>query len=163
MASAKFVRDPTKIDPRNEDARRDYIVAYFKAVGLLDLERLNRRYTSAVSGLNNKLHSKNALEVGHLFFEYMLDLAIWNDAFKAAGRVALKFPWDQTPKTNDYSKGISIVYREWRLKNGYKVPQETSVSVPAKVTLPQASQTAPGSQKGTVSLAPGGPKPEILE
>ncbi|CEI38631.1 hypothetical protein FVEN_g4814 [Fusarium venenatum] len=157
MAPATFTQDPTKVSPHDEAARRDYLVAYIKTIGLFDKEHLERRYSKAVVALSNDLHSRGARQVGHLFFEYMVDHIIWDDMFKCAtktGHVVPRFPWDNMPKTNDHSQGISTTYKKWRLKNGHDVPPDVPVSLPTRPTPHQVPRSAPSSQEGTVPLPP---------
>ncbi|KAM0241330.1 hypothetical protein ACHAPO_002137 [Fusarium lateritium] len=157
MAPATFIQDPVKINPHDEAARRNYLVAYTTARGLFDKERLERRYSEAVVALSNDLHSKGARQVGHLFFEYMVDHIIWDDMFKCPmkiGPVVPKFPWGNRPGTNDHSQGISTTYKRWRLKNGHNVPPDVPVSLPKDSIPHQIPQSTPSFPGGTVPLPP---------
>jgi hypothetical protein len=78
--------------------------------------------------------------------------------------LALEWPWPDLPSTADYSLGLSVSYRDWRLKNGY----EASIKVPASLPAAKSSQqdASPGVLRDTAassSMASGSQDSRVME
>ncbi|OBS17838.1 hypothetical protein FPOA_09567 [Fusarium poae] len=150
MTPTTFFRDPTKVNPHDEVARRLFLVAYMKASGHYKKELLEQWHKKAVMDLSRNLHSKGVRRVGHLAFEYMVDSLVWDDFLDSEGirGVAPEFPWNNPPDENDYSQGISTAFMDWCLENGQEVPRDVPVSVSTNSTPQQVSQNKSSSQEG---------------
>jgi hypothetical protein len=82
MAPKTCDRDPKTVNHFDAYDRRDYLRAFLKANGKLNSKAFAKEYKDRTEVLSKKLHSKGALRVGHVFFEYMLDRYVWEEYCK---------------------------------------------------------------------------------
>ncbi|KAF9772307.1 hypothetical protein IL306_009971 [Fusarium sp. DS 682] len=110
----------SEVNPFDEDARHEWIVAYLKAKGPYIEDKINEKYQASVDAITRKIHNSNVTQVGRLFFEYYVGEAIWMKTFQNRKRInqTPDWPWTEKPQACDMSQGISLKYRQWRLDEG---------------------------------------------
>ncbi|KAF4992939.1 hypothetical protein FDECE_13554 [Fusarium decemcellulare] len=116
----RFPLKNTHVDPANVEARRAHIVAFMKHMEVYtDDEDWARMKAGVVEQLCSMLRKRGAKRVSHTFFEYGVDVGMWN---KLLGHLepAPKWPWTRIymPKPRDLEEGEceSKVYAEWLAK-----------------------------------------------
>ncbi|KAF9766899.1 hypothetical protein IL306_000596 [Fusarium sp. DS 682] len=108
--------------------------AYFIADGRYYEDVLEKRYRKSVDGIAQKLHGQGYDQVGEVFFEFLVDHAVWLKSFHTLDTVGLapEWPWKERPSRHDMSQGASVNYRQWRLDNGLSVPDEAPNTAPTE-------------------------------
>ncbi|KAF4990318.1 hypothetical protein FGRMN_8547 [Fusarium graminum] len=141
--------DPSEIDPFDEHARREFVKAYCDLQSHED-EDVELWYCMARESIAKKIHGQGDIEVGHLFFEYMVDYDIWVDTLYDSDEICTPpaWPWEQKPLPSDMSQGPSNIYRQWRIDNGHPArPQQTPATAPVQeiASDDKADTAAPAS------------------
>ncbi|KAG5829895.1 hypothetical protein H9Q74_000048 [Fusarium xylarioides] len=105
------------IDPFDEDARRLWIIIYLKAEGVYRESSQESSYEQRVEEVAKSISDHDRFtRVGHLYFEYHVDKAMWQKTFGNHGHdTTPKWPWSHSPNPNDMSQGLSQMYRQWRI------------------------------------------------
>ncbi|KAG4283175.1 hypothetical protein FPRO06_09848 [Fusarium proliferatum] len=129
------------IDPFDEDARRQWVISYLRAEGVYDGSILEASHQQREEEVARSISvDEQVTQVGHLYFEFHVDKAVWQKTFKDRGQaMAPEWPWPESPNLNDMSQGLSMGYRQWRID--YRLPVDVAQFVYAVPTYmgPQPS------------------------
>ncbi|KAH7220596.1 hypothetical protein BKA60DRAFT_540282 [Fusarium oxysporum] len=130
--SPTLLTQSSDIDPFDEGARRVLMTAYFQSKGLYSAAKTEERYEYWVGHVARCIHIKeNVTQIGHLYFEFAVDQAIWEETFYNNGatpiNMAPRWPWPEEPRHHDMSQNLSLRYRQWRIDNN--LPVDTAEAV----------------------------------
>ncbi|KAF5543364.1 hypothetical protein FNAPI_9686 [Fusarium napiforme] len=129
------------IDPYDEDSRRQWIVNYLKAEGVYRQSSQAVSYDRRVEEVAKNISDNDRLtRVGHLYFEYHVDKAMWQKTFNdSEDGMAPEWPWSESPNPNDMSQGLSHMYRQWRIDYNQPVDLAESIIPFPTCMVPQSS------------------------
>ncbi|KAM0339292.1 hypothetical protein ACHAPU_010971 [Fusarium lateritium] len=122
--------DHSNVDPLNQEARRHHMQTVFAHLGIPSPEDYRMDATEALCELANTWGLRN---LSTAYFEYDLDMSIWNSIrklymlveFYRTNSLVVRYhglldqvglwPWGQKPNACDLRNGHSVKYREWRV------------------------------------------------
>ncbi|KAF5533450.1 hypothetical protein FMEXI_11832 [Fusarium mexicanum] len=153
--------DFNKVSPR-----RVHMERYFQALGLWNAEWVKASREANEEKYCTRLQHEGHLEVGHVYFEYLIDYGVWCNILSNAKVPYDDHPWpverSTWPSPKDLSRGVSRFYQGWvrRDKSFLKSQGESSKKRKSEVSTPDttvhgshgqhAAEKSPAVAKNTV-------------
>ncbi|KAI7770532.1 hypothetical protein LZL87_002903 [Fusarium oxysporum] len=141
MSTAALTSAVSEVNSFDEDDRWAWIVDYLKEDGRYFEDKLHETYKESTDRVAKRVHDQGATQVGHLFFEFMVDETFWTLAFQDVGRLgnAPNWPWPERPTHRDMSQGLSLRYRQWRIDNNLSIDTAEFIAPVPLCTIAQPS------------------------
>ncbi|CZR40735.1 uncharacterized protein FPRO_10323 [Fusarium proliferatum ET1] len=139
------VADFNKVGPR-----RAHMERYFRALGLWNADLVKMIRDANEKKFCIKLQERDDHEVGHLYFECLVDYGVWYSIVAYGGLSQDDHPWpvpERTkPRKKDYSKGVSRLYKGWILREEYVRESQGESSMAPKSETSAADTATSGPQ-----------------
>ncbi|KAF5668072.1 hypothetical protein FHETE_5338 [Fusarium heterosporum] len=114
--------DHSTVDHLNIGARRRHMQTVFSSLGVPLTDGMRR---DATEDLCWRLSQSPLRNVSRAYFEYDVDVSLWNSVLRHYNKLKVPgtWPWTGKPSAVDLREGHSVTYREWRVSQGLAIEE----------------------------------------